>query len=151
MRQGKRIGAATTLAGALAAAAAAVAVAAPGDTVYTGETAEGVAVKLTVANPGNATKFKLAKSKVECDRGGTLSNEPGTYTGFDRSDPGSFKDKRSTESDSGNYHFKTRSALTGKLAASGDAWGGTLRLTTKVYKKSDQIDTCKLKTTWGAS
>ena len=151
MRQGTRIGLATALASAFAAAVAAAAIAAPGDTTYTGETAEGVAVKLTVASPGNATKFKLAKSKVECDQGGTLSNEPGTYTRFDTSDPGAFNDKRSTESDSGNYHFKTRSTLAGILADSGDAWSGTLKLSTKVYKRSNQIDACKLKTTWDAS
>ena len=151
MRQGNRIWTVMAIAGALALGAAAAATAAPGDTVYKGTTAEGAAVKLTVASPGNATKFKVGKTKVECDEGGTLSNDPGTYSGFDASDPGVFSDKRTTESDSGKYHFKTRSSLAGEVAESGDAWSGKFKLSTKVFKNSRQIDICKLKTTWDAS
>jgi len=151
MRQGNRVGALIALAGTIAFALAAVAVAAPGDTVYKGTTAQGVAVKLTVASPGNATKFKIGKTKVECDEGGTLTNDPGTYTGFDASDPGEFSDKRSSRSDSGQYHFKTRSSLSGEVAAGGDGWSGKFKLSTKVFKKSNRIDTCRLKTTWDAS
>lgn len=151
MRQGQRIGIGVALASALAAVAAAAAVAAPGDTEYTGETAEGAPVKLTVADPGNATKFHIGKTKVKCERGGKLSIHPATYTGFDTSDPGSFSDKRSSQNHSGAYRFKNRSSFSGKVAESGDAWSGKLKLTTKVYKQADQVDVCKLKTTWDAS
>ena len=97
--------------GAVAAVAAALTVAgaagaAPGDTVYSGATDEGVKVKLTVATAGNATKFKIGKTKVECDEGGTLTNKAGTYSDFDRSDPGAFKDKRTTKSSAGGVRLQ---------------------------------------------
>jgi hypothetical protein len=149
MRQG--IGIVAALAGALALGITATATAAPGDAVYKGATAEGVSVKLTVGGPGNATKFKVGKTKVQCDEGGRLTNQPGTYSGFDTSDPGAFKDKRTTESDSGRYHFRTKSSLSGTVAASGDAWSGKLKLSTKVFKNARRVDTCRLKTTWDAS
>ncbi len=151
MRQGKRIVALVALAAGIGLVGVGPAVAAPGDTVYTGATAEGVKVKLTAATAGNATKFKVGKTKVHCDEGGTLSNDAGTYTGFDTSDPGSFSDKRSTASDSGGYHFKTKSTLAGTAAEDGATWTGKLKLSTKVYKRNALIDTCKLKTTWDAS
>ncbi len=76
---------AAALAAALALGAATVASAAPGDTVFEGQTSEGVAVKLTVATAGNATAFRIGKSEVTCGHG-TLTNRAGTYKEFDTSD-----------------------------------------------------------------
>jgi hypothetical protein len=130
---------------------AAIASAAPGDTTYTGSTDEGVSVKLTVANPGNATAFKIGKTQVECNRGGTLSNKKATYTDFDTSDPGSFADKREASSNGGGYHFETKSNLDGEIAADQASWSGSLKLATKVFRKGHKVDTCKLTTAWTAS
>ena len=149
MKAGKVIGAVAAVAAALTVAGAAGA--APGDTVYTGATDEGVKVKLTVASPGNATKFKIGKTKIKCDEGGTLSNKAGTYSGFDRSDPGSFKDKRTTKSSAGGFDFKTRSKLAGEADAGSASWSGTLKLSTKVFDGREQIDSCRLSTAWTAS
>ena len=113
MRQGTRVAAVAAVASGLVLAAIGPAVAAPGDTVYTGSTAEGTKVKLTVASAGQATNFKIAKTNVECTRAATLGNDAGSYTGFDTSDPGSFADKRSTASNSGGYHFNEKSTLAG--------------------------------------
>ena len=127
------------------------AVAAPGDTVLTGESDSGATVKLTVGEFGNATKFKIGKTKVECEEGGTLSNQPGTYTNFDTSDPGVFFDKRTSKSSSGEFNFKTKSKLQGALAEDNVSWNGTLRLVTKVFEGRRQIDTCTLKTAWAVA
>jgi hypothetical protein len=132
-------------------ATGAIAEAAPGDVKLTGETADGAKVKLTVAESGNATRFKIAKTKFECNQGGTLSNNAASYSGFDRSDPGSFADKRSSASDTGGYHFETKSKLKGKIADDGVSWSGTLKLATKVFKQGDRVDTCALSTSWDAS
>jgi hypothetical protein len=140
---GAAIGAALALCGAAAAA--------PGDTVYRGQTAEGVKVKLTVANPGNATKFRLGESEVDCEEGGTLSNDPFTYRKLDRSDPGSFSDKRTYKNRSGGFQFKTRSQIKGSVVDRGDAWRGVFALRTKVRDDGETIDVCKLTTTWEAS
>ena len=139
-------GAAAVVIGALALAGSARAAHA---SMLSGETAEGVAVKLTVADSGNATKFKLGKSKVDCDKGGTLTNRAGSYSDFDTSDPGSFSDKSSRSSNAGGYHFKTRATLDG--TADGSTWSGTLKLRTKVSHDGRPVDTCMLKTTWDAS
>ena len=114
MKAGKVIGAVAAVAAALTVAGAAGA--APGDTVYTGATDEGVKVKLTVATAGNATKFKIGKTKIECDEGGTLSNKAGTYSGFDRSDPGSFKDKRDDEEQLGRLRLQDQVEAHGRGA-----------------------------------
>ena len=144
-----RLMAAVAASGALALTAATAA--GQGTSVRTGETEEGVNVKLELGSFGNPMSFTVGKSKVECDEGGTLTNDRGTYTGFDASDPGEFSDKRSSRSDSGQYHFKTKSSLSGAVAASGDGWSGKFKLSTKVFKRSNRIDTCRLKTTWDAS
>ncbi len=130
---------------------AAVANAAPGDVVFSGSTGEGVKVKLTVATAGNATKFKLAKTKVECTQGGTLDNKAITFTDFDRSDPGSFSDARKDSSDGGGFHFESKSKLNGEIADDGLSWSGVLKLTTKVFEDDKKIDTCKLSTDWDAA
>lgn len=127
-----------------------VANAAPGDVIFSGSTTEGVKVKLTVATAGNATKFKVARTKVECKQGGTLDNKAITYTDFDRSDPGSFSDKREDSSHSGGFHFEAKSNLKGEIDAAGTSWAGTLKLTTKVFEQDEKIDTCKLNTAWTA-
>jgi hypothetical protein len=151
MKAGLRTGIAAAAAAATLAWAG-IAGAAPGDTTYTGETDEGANVKLTVAEFGNPTKFKIGKTKVECDEGGTLSNQPGTYTGLDRSDPGKFKDKRTLKNSAGGFDFKTKSKLKGAADnQSFSTWSGTLQLSTKVFEKGDLIDTCTLKTGWTAS
>ena len=125
--------------------------AAPGDVVFSGSTGEGVKVKLTVATAGNATKFKLAKTKVECTQGGTLDNKAITFTDFDRSDPGSFSDARKDSSDGGGFHFESKSKLNGEIADDGLSWSGVLKLTTKVFEDDKKIDTCKLSTDWDAA
>ena len=148
MWAGKRIGA---LASAVALTAAGAAVAAPGDTVYKGETAEGAKVKLTVAEFGNATKFRLGKTEVLCREEGTLENGAFTYKNLDISDPGSFFDKRKSDSRSGGFEFQTKSKLEGDVDADDNSWGGLLALKTKVLKRGELIDVCKLDTTWDVS
>jgi hypothetical protein len=129
----------------------AIAAAAPGDTIYTGTTAEDVPVKLTVAEFGNATAFKIGKTTVTCREGGELKNRSGTYRDFDTSDPGEFSDKRSSSSENGGYHFKTKSTVHGEVAADNETWSGTFKLVTKVFERGDRIDVCKLRTTWSTS
>ena len=148
MWAGKRIAA---LASALALTAAGVAMAAPGDTVYKGETAEGAKVKLTVAEFGNATKFRLGKTEVLCKQEGTLENGAFTYKDLDISDPGSFFDKRKSESRSAGFEFETKSQLEGDVDADDNSWGGLLSLKTKVFERGEMIDVCKLNTTWDVS
>jgi hypothetical protein len=142
------------LAATLALAVVPAAVAAPGDTQLEGTTTEGVKVKLTVGEFGNATAFRIGKSKVECGHG-DLSNRAGTYKPLDTSDPGEFTDrtKSSSDSEDGRYHFQTKSTIQG-AAVDGDdfsTWSGTFKLVTKVFEDGEQIDDCKLKTDWTVS
>lgn len=150
-RGSKRMRAVIATAVAVGLGAAGVANAAPGDVVLSGETTEAVKVKLTVATAGNATKFKVSKTKVECTQGGTLDNKSITFTDFDRSDPGSFSDKRDDSSDGGGFHFESKSKLDGVIADDGLSWSGNLKLTSKVFERGEKIDTCKLNTAWDAS
>jgi hypothetical protein len=149
MRLRIRVGCA--LAGSVAVLVAAAAGAAPGDTVYTGSTAEGIKVKLVVASPGNATAFKIAKTKAECQQG-TLDIEAATFRRFDVSDPGEFSDKRKnkTTQDDG-YVLKDTFILAGSLNADNVTWSGTYEKTTRVIKNGRKVDTCVLSTTWDAS
>ena len=135
-------------AGALTLGLTTIAWAAPGDTVYEGSTSEDVPVKLTVGTAGNATAFKIGKTRVTCANGGTLTNRGGTYSGFDTSDPGVFADKRRSSSDNGGYHFKTGSTIEGHINDDQESWSGTFKLVTKVFKNDERIDVCKLKTKW---
>ena len=150
----KRAGAILATAGALVGASAAIAAAAPGDTLLEGTTTEGVKVKLTVGEFGNATAFRIGKSEVECGHG-TLTNRAGTYKPLDTSDPGEFTDrtKSSSDSEDGRYRFQTRSTIHGAAVDAGDlsTWTGTFKLVTKVSEDGEQIDSCKLKTDWTAS
>ena len=148
----KRAGMVLATAGAMALGAAGIAGAEPGDTLLTGQTTEGVKVKLTVAEFGNATVFKIGGTKVECGHG-TLTNRSGTYTPLDISDPGEFTDRTKTSSDNGAYHFESKSKIHGISASTDDftSWSGTFKLVTKVFKRGDQIDACKLKTEWTAA
>jgi hypothetical protein len=134
----------------LAIAAATTSAAAPGDTAYTGTTAEGTKVKLTVATPGNATVFKIAKTQATCDQG-TLDTEAATFKRFDVSDPGEFSDKRKSATQDGKYVLKDTFEITGTLAADQSSWTGTYDKTTKVLKNGRKVDTCVLSTTWDAS
>jgi hypothetical protein len=149
--EAKRLRTVLATAATLAVGSVAIASAAPGDVVLSGSTAEGVKVKLTVAEFGNATAFKISKTRVKCERGGTLSNRATTYTGFDTSDPGSFFDKRKTSSTFEGFHFKTKSTLNGHVDADPVSWSGSLKLVTRVFQHHEKIDTCKLKTTWDAA
>ncbi len=149
--EAKRTAAVLAAAVGLSLGVAGIAAAAPGDTIFTGTTAEGVNVKLTVATAGNATAFKIGKTSVTCAEGGELSNRGGTYKEFDTSDPGEFSDKRASSSDNGGYHFETKSTINGELGADNETWGGTFKLVTKVFKRNEKIDTCKLKTEWSAT
>ena len=150
----KRARAALATAGALVLGSAAIAAAAPGDTVLEGTTTEGVKVKLTVAEFGNATAFRIGKSEVECGHG-NLTNRAGTYKPLDTSDPGEFTDRTKSSSDSADnrYHFQTKSTIHG-AAVDGDdfsTWSGTFKLVTRVFEDGEQIDECKLKTDWTVS
>lgn len=119
----------------------------PGDTVHVGTTADGVTVKLTVAEFGNATAFKIGKTKVACGAG-TLTNRGGTYTPLDTSDPGEFFDVTKSSSDNGGFHFKSKATIHGLVNADNTSWSGTFKLVTKVFQRGERIDLCKLNTTW---
>ncbi len=125
--------------------------AAPGDTAYVGTTAEGIKVKLVVASPGNATAFKIAKTKAQCQQG-TLNIEAATFRRFDTSDPGEFSDKRKskTTQDDG-YVLKDTFIIAGSLNADNASWSGTYEKRTRVIKNGHKVDTCVLSTTWDAS
>jgi hypothetical protein len=146
----KRAGA--MLAATLALGLTATAGAAPGDTVLTGATTDGVKVKLTVAQFGNATAFKIGGTKVEC-KNGTLTNKSHVFTPLDTSDPGEFTEKEKTSSDNGGYHFVSKSVIHGATPSETDfsTWSGTFANTTKVFKKGNKIDTCRLNTEWDAA
>ena len=143
----KRAGLAVAVAGTLALGLAAVAGAAPGDTILEGTTADGVKVKLTVAEFGNATAFKIGKTSVECGAG-TLTNRGGTYTPLDTSDPGEFTDRTKSSSNNGGFHFVSKATIRGLANADQTTWSGTFKLVTKVFQSGDRIDVCKLNTPW---
>jgi hypothetical protein len=139
--------AATSLALLVSASAAA----APGDTVYTGATADGnTKVKLVVASPGQATTFKIANTTAEC-KAGSLDTEPATFRRFDTSDPGEFSDKRKATTKDGQYVLKDTFLLAGTINADQASWSGTYQKTTKVLKNGRKFDTCVLSTTWDVS
>ena len=147
----KRLLVVPAAAAALALSLAPAAGAAGGSTTLHGTTSEGVTVKLRVASFGNATAFKIGKTKVSCTEGGTLSNSGGTYKRFDASDPGEFHDRRSTKSERNAYEFKTRSAIRGAWQADHESWSGTFKLKTRVFKDGEKVDLCRLKTAWSAA
>jgi hypothetical protein len=121
------------------------------DTVLAGETYDGVAVKLSVADRGKPTKFRIASTEVKCRRGGTLTNRAGTYRNFDRSDPGVFEDREVVESRAGDYDVTTKVVVYGQANPAGSAWEGAFKLTSKVFERGERVDACKLKTGWKAS
>ena len=144
-----RLVAAIAATGALALTAA---TAAGQDTsVRTGETEEGVKVKLELGSFGNPTSFTVGRSKVDCNRGGTLTTQKTTYTDFVTSDPGEFHLRTPSKSTSGHFTFK---GITKASGTSTDEtlqnWSGTLRERTKVIKNGEKVDTCRLRTTWTA-
>jgi hypothetical protein len=143
------VGATLATAGALALGSTAIAGTSP-DTVLEGATSEGVKVKLTVAGFGNATAFRIGKTKVACAEGGTLTNRGGTYREFDTWDPGKFADRSRSSSANGGFHFKTKSTIRGKVRAHERRWKGLFKLVTKVLEHGEKVDTCKLKTRWTA-
>jgi hypothetical protein len=147
--EAKRIRAVVSTSAVLALGLTAAAGAAPGDTSLAGTTTEGVKVKLTVAQFGNATAFKIGGTQVECANG-TLTNKSHVYAPLDTSDPGEFTEKDRSSSDNGGFHFVSRSSITGASASPDDftSWSGTFANTTKVFKKGQKIDTCRLKTEW---
>ncbi len=132
-------------------AAVATASAAPGDTVLRGTTPDGTKVKLTVAEPGNATVFKIAATEATCDVG-QLDIEAATFKKFDVSDPGAFSDKRKSKTKDSGYLLKDTFLITGTVAADGASWTGTYDKRTKVFelKGGERVDTCVLSTTWDA-
>ena len=133
------------------AAVAATASAAPGDTTHVGTTDGGVKVKLVVADTGNATAFKIAKTQATCEQG-RLDTQAATFQHFDTSDPGEFSDKRKSKAtqDDG-YVLKDTYLLAGSVGTDGTSWSGTYKKTTRVYKKGRKVDTCVLDATWEAS
>jgi hypothetical protein len=125
--------------------------AAPGDTAYVGTTAEGVKVKLVVADAGNATTFKIAKTQAECDQG-NLDIQAAAFRRFDTSDPGEFADKRKSKTtQEDGYLLKDTFVLAGTVGADQVSWSGTYKKTTRVFKNGRKVDTCVLSTTWDVS
>jgi hypothetical protein len=120
------------------------------ETVLKGETADGVAVKLTVGEFGNATQFKISRSKVECSTG-TLRQGGITFRRLDTSDPGAFKDRSTFQSKDGALRFKTETRLKGAIANNNRRWGGEYKATTTVFQNGVKVDTCRVDTTWRVS
>ncbi len=130
------------------AAFGATAWAAAGGTTYVGTTDNDVKVKLVVADSGNATAFKIAKTQATCEQG-RLDTQAATFRHFDTSDPGEFSDKRKSKlTQQDGYVLKDTYLLAGSVSADGASWSGTYKKTTRVYKKGRKIDTCVLDTTW---
>jgi hypothetical protein len=127
------------------------ALAAVAATTYVGTTDTGVKVKLVVADSGNATAFKIAKTQATCEQG-RLDTAAASFRHFDTSDPGEFSDKRKSKSvqDDG-YVLKDTYRLAGAVGTDGTSWSGTYKKTTRVYKKGRKVDTCVLATTWDVS
>ena len=124
------------------------AMAAMAATTLVGTTDGGVKVKLVVADAGNATAFKIAKTQATCEQG-RLDTQAATFHHFDTSDPGEFSDKRKSRLTQDNgYLLKDTYVLAGTAAADGTSWSGTYKKTTRVYKKGRKVDTCVLDTTW---
>jgi len=120
------------------------------ETKLSGQTSDGVAVKLTVGEFGNATAFRVAAHKVDCNRG-VLTNNAATYDSFDRSDPGAFETKSQGSNRADGVKFKTALRLTGTAAEDSLSWSGTYKVTTKVIRNGRKIDTCKVNATWDAA
>ena len=136
---------------ALALAAVTATAWAAGGTTYVGTTDGGVKVKLVVADAGNATAFKIAKTQATCDQG-TLDTEAATFRRFDTSDPGEFSDKRKNKTTQPDgYLLKDTYLLAGTADADATSWSGTYKKTTRVYKKGRKVDTCVLSATWDVS
>ena len=112
-----------------------------------GQTSEGVPVELRTAQFGNATSFEIGRTKVSCQRGGTLTIRPTTFDDFDRSDPGSFAGRYRRTYRSGGYRLLTKTRLTGD-AKSSRRWTGTYRTQTAVIDEGERTDVCRLKTRW---
>ncbi len=119
-------------------------------TELAGQTSDDVAVKLTVGEFGNATAFRVAAHKVDCNRG-VLTNNAATYDSFDRSDPGAFETKGQGSNRADGVKFKTALRLTGTAAEDSLSWSGTYKVTTKVIRNGKRIDTCKVNATWEAA
>jgi hypothetical protein len=121
------------------------------DTELSGTTAQGVDVKLTVGEFGNATSFTISSYEVECKHG-TLNTGKIAFNRFDVSDPGAFRNKTRDQSRSGALKFKSKTSLTGlEDAVNPGNWAGTYKRRTKVFKRKDKLDTCRVQTTWNAS
>ncbi len=88
----RRTRAVLATAGALALGVTVVAGAAPKDHpgLWQGVTAQGVVVKIVVAESGNTTKFTIGKTDSKCGGGETFTNKRTTYQDLDISDPASF-------------------------------------------------------------
>ena len=114
-----------------------------------GQTAEGVAVELRIAQSGNATSFEIGRTQVSCQRGGTLTIRPTTFDDFDRSDPGSFAGHYRRTYRSGGYRLLTKTKLSGSAKSNG-SWTGTYRTKTAVIDQGESTDVCRLKTRWRA-
>jgi hypothetical protein len=148
-RQAVRLCVVTAVAVAVGTTAIAVA-RAPGDIKFTGETAEGVKVNLTVAESGNATVFKIGGTEVPCDQG-SLSTNPTAFKRLKPSDPGEFSDKRKSSVEDGRFLLKDTFKTTGTFSEDDQTWSGTYSQKTKVLKNGDRVDSCELATTWSAT
>lgn len=121
--------------------------AAAADTLYTGETEKGVTVKLMVGDPGNATSFTIARSKIHCGQG-TLNTRRLVFGPFDVSDPGTFEDLSRDVTRHGGFKFKSKTQLHG--SESGGRWSGGYWRKTKVFRHARKVDTCLIDVTWTA-
>ena len=117
-----------------------------------GTTAEGVVVKLELGEFGNPTSFTVGKTKIKCSQGGTLTTRKATYTKFVTSDPGAFELRQKSKSTQGPFTFKGVAKATGESTDPAlENWTGTLREKTRVFRRGEKIDTCRLNTTWDAN
>ena len=67
---------------------------------------------------------------------------------LDRSDPGSFSDVSTRAFKAGAVTFRSTRRVEGTIANDGRTWRGSYRERTKLFEDGEQIDTCRLRTTW---
>ncbi len=140
MRTIKRV---VALAG--AAASLVFATAALAADVLEGKTAEGVTVKLEVGEREKATAFQIGRAEAQC-RHGTLTTSEMTLYRFDHSEPGAFRDKSRDRTRADGVKFKSKTEVEG--AERDGSWAGTYERATRVFKRGERIDVCRIKTTW---
>ena len=117
-------------------------------TVLRGETSEGVAVKLRLDPTGVPVLFAVGGTTVACKHA-DLHVGRLTFSPFADADQDSFVAKARDRAEDGAIKFKSTTKITG--TADDEAWRGSYRRRTNVFKHGDKIDTCVLQDTWTAS